>query len=89
MTEERFEALACPQTLEAATAPKTLLTYRHIWTGRDRDGDMQYEYYCTWSDGSEGRVPTLRWDRLQGAVELPMDSVEPLTAPKRSQTKAA
>ena len=62
----------------------TLLTYRHVWTERDRDGDMQYQYYCTWSDGSEGLVPSLRWDRLQGAVELPMDSVR-----ARQQSEAA
>lgn len=51
----------------------TLVTYRHIWTGKDRNGDHQYEYYCTWSDDSEGREFTLPWGRMEGAVELPMD----------------
>jgi hypothetical protein len=64
---------------------KTLLTYRHVWTERDRDGDMQYEYYCTWSDGSEGRCVSLPWGRMEGAVELPMDSVRERPAPKQNE----
>jgi hypothetical protein len=50
-----------------------LLTYRHVWTERDRNGDLEYEYYCTWSDGSEGMCVSLPWGRMEGAVELPMD----------------
>jgi hypothetical protein len=48
-----------------------LLTYRHVWTRRTRDG-WDYAYYCTWSDGSEGFAASLPWDRMAGAVELPM-----------------
>lgn len=51
-----------------------LLTYRHVWIGRDRDGDPDYMYYCTWSDGSEGMCASLPWGRMGDAVELPMDS---------------
>lgn len=54
-----------------------LLTYRQVWTKRDRNGDLDYEYYCTWSDGSEGMCVSLPWDRMGDAVELPMDAVSP------------
>lgn len=49
-----------------------LLTYRHVWTHRNRDGDWEYQYYCTWSDGVDGLTPNLPWGRMEGAVELPM-----------------
>ena len=54
---------------------RKLLTYRHVWTRRDRNGDWEYEYYCTWSDGSEGLEISLPWGRLEGAIELPMGSI--------------
>ena len=47
-----------------------LLTYRHVWTGRDRDGNATYEYYCTWSDGYEGLEISLPWGKLEGAANL-------------------
>ena len=50
-----------------------LLTYRTVWTGRDRNGDWDYQYYCTWSDGSEGLSCSLPWGRLGDAVQLPSD----------------
>lgn len=50
-----------------------LLTYRHVWTHRDRNGDLDYAYYCTWSDGSEGLQGTLPWGQLGDAIELPME----------------
>lgn len=55
-----------------------LLTYRHVWTRRDRNGDLDYEYFCTWSDGSEGFEVSLPWGRLDGAIELPMCSLRDL-----------
>lgn len=54
---------------------RKLLTYRHVWTGRDRNGDREYEYYCTWSDGTEGYEISLPWGRLGDAIELPMGSI--------------
>lgn len=63
----------------------TLLTYQHVWTGKDLNGDDQYQYLCTWSDGAETWEFTLPWDDMEGVRELPMTSlrklrkVEPVT----------
>lgn len=60
--------------MDESTKP-ILLTYRHVWTHRNRDGDWEYSYYCTWSDGSEGMCASLPWGNLGDAVELPMGSL--------------
>jgi len=67
----------------------TLKTYRHVWTKKDRNGDLQYEYLCSWSDGSESRECTLPWGRMDGAVELPATSDRELQAIMAPVTGAA
>lgn len=59
----------------------TLKTYQQFWTHKNRDG-WQYDYLCTWSDGSESRECTLPWGRMDGAIEVRPD-------PAQSQHKAA
>lgn len=51
-----------------------LRTYRQVWTERDRNGDLDYQYYCTWSDGSGGLCTSLPWGNMGDAVQLPMDA---------------
>ncbi len=50
----------------------TILTYKHVWTGRDRNGDWEYGYQTVWSDGQELFLWSLPWGMpaLVGAVEI-------------------
>lgn len=50
----------------------TILTYKLVWTGRDRFGDWEYGYETTWSDGTSCFLWTLPWGMpaMVGAVDL-------------------
>lgn len=50
-----------------STMSKRLVTYQQVWS---KPGTDNYEYLCTWSDGSETREFTLPWGRMAGAVEV-------------------
>lgn len=71
------------------SAKPRLLTYQHIWMGKDRHGDHQYEYHCTWSDGSDSMEFTLPWAEMGDAVELPMTSLREFSTPKPTTLEEA
>jgi hypothetical protein len=48
----------------------TIISYKLVWTHRDRNGDWEYGYNVTFSDGSTSFLRSLPWDRLGNAVDL-------------------